>query len=229
MDYRRILAMGDLHGHFSRALSAFRKANFNEEKDLLILLGDYVDRGDENLRCLRWAMEMAAKSNVIALRGNHEQMMLEYYLRGGEGNTRIWLPNGGNLTKREMDIWTKKDPMNLKRALKFIAERPLYHRIFIKGKEYIFVHAGLRPNIALEAQRDEDLLWIREEFYEGYTGEAEVICGHTPIPYVKPDKYDPIRLPNHITMIDTGSFFPHGRISIVDVLSGAVYQSDADW
>ncbi|MBR1420393.1 MAG: metallophosphoesterase [Selenomonadaceae bacterium] len=229
MKYRRILAMGDMHGHFSRALSVFRKVKFDENQDLLIFLGDYVDRGDENLRCLRWAMEMSEKPNVIALRGNHEQMMMEYYLMDGEGTSRIWLPNGGNLTKLEMDTWLKKDPTALKRVLKFIAERPLYHRIFAGGKEFIFVHAGLKPGIALENQSDQDLLWIREEFYENYTGSAEVICGHTPIPYMIPDKYDPIRLPNHITMIDTGSFFPHGRISCVDVLTGTVYQSDADW
>ena len=107
MNYRRILAIGDMHGKFTRLLSLFHKIDFDEQKDFLILLGDYIDRGDENMRCLRWAMEMSEKPNVIALRGNHEQMMLYYYALGGtEGY--IWLPNGGNKTKDEFDEWRKK-------------------------------------------------------------------------------------------------------------------------
>ena len=79
MNYRRILVIGDMHGKFSKLLSLFHKIDFDERKDFLILLGDYIDRGEDNMRCFRWAMEMSEKPNVIALRGNHEQMMLYYY------------------------------------------------------------------------------------------------------------------------------------------------------
>ena len=225
MEYERILAIGDMHGNFSKLLSVFRKVKFDQEKDLLILLGDYIDRGPENMRCLRWAMEMSEKPNVVALRGNHEDMMLSYYLLGGlEGS--VWLPNGGNKTKQELDLWLKEEPDALKKILQFIYDRPLYHRIFAKGKEYIFCHAGLKPGIPLERQKDEDLLWIRQEFYNNYTGEAEVIVGHTPTEYVMPNRTYPIVLDNHITLLDTGSFLPNGRISCVDVLHGVFYQSD---
>ena len=77
MNYRRILVIGDMHGKFNRLLSLFHKINFDEQQDFLILLGDYIDRGDENMRCFRWAMEMSEKPNVIALRGNHEQMCID--------------------------------------------------------------------------------------------------------------------------------------------------------
>ena len=137
MGYERILAIGDMHGNFDRLLSVFHKVQFRPEKDLLILLGDYIDRGSENLRCLRWAMEMSEKENVIALRGNHEQMMLEYYALKGEYSD-IWLPNGGSATKREMDAWMKRDPGALRRVLDFILARPLYHRLELDGQEYIF-------------------------------------------------------------------------------------------
>ncbi len=228
MEYRRVLAIGDMHGHFSRLLSVFRKIKFDENQDLLILLGDYVDRGRENLRCIRWAMEMSEKKNVIALRGNHEQMMLDFYLQQGKNGTSMWLPNGGNLTRSEMDAWIKKDPTALKRVLAFIIERPLYHRMKINDKDYIFVHAGLDPEVPIEQQNEDTLLWIRDEFYTNYKGAAEVVCGHTPIPLIFPNEYSPVHLPNHITMIDTGSFFPNGRISCVDVVSGRIWQSDPD-
>ena len=158
MQYRRVLAIGDMHGKFSRLLNLIHKVNFDPETDLLILLGDYIDRGDENMRCLRWAIEMSKKPNVIALRGNHEHMMLCYYLLGGS-EASIWLPNGGAQTKRELDIWLRREPDALKTCLDFINERPLYHQMFIDGKEYIFVHAGLQPGVPLEQQTEESLLW----------------------------------------------------------------------
>ena len=232
MEYRRILAIGDMHGHFTRLLSLIHKVNFDPEQDLLILLGDYIDRGDENVRCLRWAMEMSEKKNVIALRGNHEQMMLYYYLLG-QKEAGIWLPNGGKKTKLEMEHWIKREPDALQKALSFINERPLYHILFANGKEYIFCHAGLKPGIPLENQQEEDLLWIREEFYEDYEGTTEIIVGHFNISnsyliHERPDEYYPLFLKNHITIIDTGSFLPKGRISCIDILSGNIWQSDPD-
>ena len=231
MEYRRIFALGDIHGRFDRLSAVFNKIHFDAEKDFLILLGDYIDRGNENLHCLQWAMKMSEQKNVVVLRGNHEQMMLYYYLLGTFEST-IWLPNGGNRTKAEIDEWCKTHPDFLKQALTFIYERPLYHKMTIKGKEYIFVHAGLKPNVPLEKQTDESLLWIREEFYNDYNGAAEVVCGHTPTPYLGElagledrDIYFPVRLPNKITLMDTGSFLPHGRISCIDVLTGEIWQS----
>ena len=225
MQYRRVLAIGDIHGHFSKLLNLIHKVNFDPQQDFLILLGDYIDRGDENMRCLRWAMEMSQKPNVVALRGNHEQMMLFYYLLGGSEGS-IWLPNGGSLSKRELDIWLQREPDALKKCLDFIDQRPLYHQMFINDKEYIFVHAGLKPGVPLEQQTDESLLWIRTEFYHNYTGSAQVICGHSPTAYLIPDRYYPIRLKNHITIIDTGSFLPRGKISCLDVISDQIWQSD---
>ena len=225
MNYRQILVIGDMHGNFTRLLSVFHKINFDERQDLLILLGDYIDRGDENMRCFRWAMEMSEKPNVVALRGNHEQMMLYYYLLG-ETEGYIWLPNGGYKTKAEFDIWCQRDPTAFKRALTFIDERPYYYRLEVNGKEYVFVHAGLDPKRPLDEQDEESLLWIREKFYNGYKGDANIICGHTPTPFLERDRYYPIRLPNKITLMDTGSFMPDGKISCIDILSDRIWQSD---
>ncbi len=231
MEYRRIFAIGDIHGRFDRLSSVFNKINFDAEKDFLILLGDYIDRGNENLHCLQWAMKMSEFKNVVVLRGNHEQMMLYYYLMGNFEST-IWLPNGGKFTKAEIDDWCKNDPDFLKKALKFIYERPLYHQMKINGKDYIFVHAGLKPGVPLENQTEESLLWIRDEFYNDYDGDAEVVCGHTPTPYLEVssemaerDPYMPIRLPNKITLMDTGSFLKSGKISCIDILTGYIWQS----
>ena len=98
--------------------------------------------------------------------------------------------------------------------------------MFIDEQEYIFVHAGLKPGVPLEKQTEESLLWIRSDFYKNYSGSAQVVCGHTPTPYVMPDRYYPIRLTNKINLIDTGSFLPNGKISCLDVISDQIWQSD---
>ncbi len=222
MNYRRILAIGDIHGRFDRLSSVFNKINFSS-KDFLILLGDYIDRGNENVHCLQWAMRISKLPNVVALRGNHEQMMLCYYLLDGMEAT-IWLPNGGDKTKAELDKWCDKTELN--RMLKFIIDRPLYHKMTVNGEEYIFVHAGLNPNKPFKEQDEEDLLWIREKFYNGYKGSANIICGHTPTPFIERNRYYPIKLWNKITLMDTGSFMRDGKISCMDILSGTIWQSD---
>lgn len=234
MQYKRILVIGDIHGKYKKLSSVFNKVNFDTENDFLILLGDYVDRGEENLHCLQWAMKISELPNVVALRGNHEQMMLNYYVENSFAST-IWLPNGGSKTRAEIEQWSKHDKDFLDKALKFISERPLYYRMFIGKQEYIFCHAGLMPNVPLEQQTEDSLLWIRDEFYYHYTGTAEVVVGHTPTPYLGKipgstniDRYFPVRLANKITLLDTGSFLKDGRITCMDIVSGKFWQSDND-
>ena len=228
------MALGDIHGKFKKLTSVFNKVKFDYNRDFLIMLGDYIDRGEDNLRCLQWAMKLSERPNVIALRGNHEQMMLDSF-PNGKFEPTFWLPNGGNKTYYELEDRLKKDPAFLEKALKFISERPLYYRMFIGKQEYIFCHAGLKPGIPIERQVESDLLWIREEFYYHYAGDAEVVVGHTPTPYLgripgsaMKDNYLPVRMANKVTMIDTGSFLPKGRITCMDILSGEFWQSDCE-
>ncbi len=230
MQYKRILVMGDIHGKYKKLSSVFNKLNFNADEDFLILLGDYIDRGEENLHCLQWAMKISELKNVIALRGNHEQMMLESFPEGKFEPT-FWLANGGDKTKKELDAWCKYQPEFLQEALNFIKNLPLYYRMFIGKQEYIFCHAGLKPGALLEQQTAESLLWIRDAFYYNYTGTAEVVVGHTPTPYLgkmpgSARDYLPVRMANKITLLDTGSFLPKGRITCYDILSGNFWQSD---
>lgn len=232
--YERFLVIGDIHGRFDRLSSVINKVKYSPEKDFLILLGDYTDRGTENLHCLQWAMRVSELPNTVALRGNHEQMMLIYYLLKTYEST-IWLPNGGNKTKAEMDKWCESDPDFLMKVLYFIDARPLACRAYVNGAEYIFCHAGLKPGYPLELQEEDSLLWIREIFYNGYAGNAQVVVGHTPTPYVgeipgmeNRDPYYPVKLPNKILMMDTGSFLPKGRISCTDIFTGKIWQSDSN-
>lgn len=224
MTYRRILAIGDIHGHFERFHSAYAKMHFEPADDLLVFLGDYIDRGPSVRRTLEFVMKLAVEKNVVLLRGNHEQMMLDYFLGGATGES--WLMNGGKETMAELLAWEKESPGAVARVLAFLRGLPLSHSIEQDGQRYFFAHAGVRPGIALEKQRAEDLLWIREEFYRHYAGDAIVVAGHTPTLFLDA-KAKPLFINKRIILVDTGSYFPDGHISIVDVLSRRFWQNAA--
>ena len=224
MTYRRILAVGDIHGHFSKLLSVYRKVRFDASKDLLIFLGDYIDRGPQVRECLAFLMELAEQKTVVLLRGNHEQMMLDHFRKGEGGG--IWMPNGGKQTEAALRAWDKEEPGASARVLRFAEELPLFYSIEQDGARYVFAHAGIRPGVPPEEQEPCDLLWIREEFYREYEGEAVVVAGHTPTCYIVPRAKKPLFLNRSMILVDTGSYLPDGRISIVDVLHRRFWQSD---
>ena len=62
----------------------------------------------------------------------------------------------------------------------------------------------------------QDLLWIRDSFFDNYRGAELVVVGHTPTQALD-GRNVPLFLPNNIIACDTGSFLPDGRISCVDV------------
>ena len=224
MEYRRVLAIGDIHGNFQRLLSLYGKIDFDPERDLLVFLGDYIDRGRENLAALRWIMTKSRERNVVALRGNPEQLMWEYIANGGDGD--LWRPNGGEATWQELQTASRTEPAVIDRCLAFIDARPCSFRLQAGGREFFFCHAGVEPELPLELQQPKDLLWIRGRFYRGYHGAATVVVGHTATEKLRSGCREPIWLKNHILLLDTGSYLPKGRISCVDVLSGEVWQSD---
>jgi len=122
--------------------------------------------------------------------------MLEKYLDGTDRFT--YLLNGGQQT---LDSYLRKSTGTEAHPI------PPEHRQFFKSlrlsyetDDYIFVHAGLRPKIALESQQTEDLLWIRDKFLNTrYNFGKPVIFGHTPLgkPLVESNKIG----------IDTGAVF----------------------
>ncbi|MGH6960051.1 MAG: metallophosphoesterase family protein, partial [Dongiaceae bacterium] len=94
------------------------------------------------------------------------------------------------------------------RHLTFLQRLPLSY----DEGDYVFVHAGIRPGLSLEAQIREDLLWIRDDFLASPVDHGKVVVhGHTIAP-------EPELLPNRIG-IDTGAF-ASGRLTCV-VLAGA--------
>ena len=128
MAFRRILAIGDVHGYADKLRVLWEKIGFDDHQDMLVFLGDYVDRGEKPVEVLRFVREQVARyENVHALCGNHEAMMLAYLKEYGLGRTLlghfdVWLMNGGKVTKKQLAALSAAEANEL---IAFVKERPL--------------------------------------------------------------------------------------------------------
>src|SRR5215472_203348 len=95
----RLLAIGDIHGCL-HALTALLDLVAPQADDLLIALGDYVDRGPDSRGVLDHLIALHDAGRLIALRGNHDVMMLQ----ARDGHDLGWLEVGGETTLRSYDI-----------------------------------------------------------------------------------------------------------------------------
>ncbi|HWK41691.1 MAG TPA: metallophosphoesterase family protein [Croceibacterium sp.] len=189
---QRVYAVGDIHGRLDlfRALVEAIEADDaaqNTADTQIILLGDLVDRGDSSRGVIDFARELQGRRAVRILAGNHEEM----FLRGlADIETfRHFIRHGGRETLLSYGIDRKRFlEASMEEAQDLAREAvPADHIDFLNGFEdmirlgdYVFVHAGIDPRVALEEQRRSDLRWIREPFlsHEGAYG-AVVVHGHT--------------------------------------------------
>ena len=171
------MAVGDIHANFDGLMSLWEKINVTSD-DLVIFLGDYIDRGKQAAEVLQWIMQKSKDENFIFLCGNHEPMMVGTFTKRYE--PEFWLDNGGNSTLKSL----KTNPDFLVEVVNFLANLPVCHSMKIGGRDYIFVHAGIEEKLSMEEQDIECLLWERTNFLSkdrGYHGAAMVIVGHTPV------------------------------------------------
>jgi serine/threonine protein phosphatase 1 len=221
MEFNRVLAFGDAHGNYTQLKQLISRVNPTKE-DLLIFLGDYIDRGNQSLDCLKLVMKLSKQDNVIVLRGNHEQMMLDYFSEEFSENNYgdIWLSNGGDKTLKDLKDLSDGEFSSI---IEFVESLPIKYEL----NNFFFCHAGVNPRIDFEHQLEDDMLWIREDFLFKYDKNKIVVVGHTPTQCIVEDRNVPILLPNNIVMCDTGSFLDNGKVSCVNVLTNKFWQSDA--
>ncbi|WP_432646700.1 metallophosphoesterase family protein [Mitsuokella sp.] len=228
-DFNRILAVGDIHGNFTRLQSLFEHIPYDPQQDLLIFLGDYIDRGPEVAEVLQMVMKLKEKfPYVVTLTGNHEAMMRHYFqnhsIREPMDLQHGWLRSGGQATFESLKKVYEKDCGLYHELLHFVLS--LDH-IAAVGETYLFTHAGFYSKLSYEEQVD-DMLWLRTEFYEEYGGPQTVIVGHTPVQCFDRSRGHPLSFRNHIIDIDTGSYLPGGHISCLNVRKMSCWQSDDD-
>ncbi|MCD6130112.1 MAG: metallophosphoesterase [Deltaproteobacteria bacterium] len=191
----RIFVIGDIHGCYERLKTLLEKLHI-KNNDMLIFLGDYIDRGTDSKKVVEEVINLKSQYHIITLLGNHEKMLLDILQKSLP--IEMWLFNGGETTLLSYGI--KK--YNISSDL-FPPEHIEFFKSLLPYYEmdnYIFVHAGLKPNIPLEKQSIDDLVWIRDEFiYSDCDFGKVVVFGHTPLA-------EPLFLKNKIG-IDTGAVY----------------------
>lgn len=178
----RIHAFGDIHAQFFK-LKHLVERLFIKEDDLLVFVGDYVDRGDYAFETIEYLLKLKEKYNCVFLKGNHEAIMMDYLCGIDE---ELWIQNGGRSTMnsyyrngwqigRNKNYLTRKLP---KEHIAFLQNLKLYY----ETEDYIFVHAGLWPQegLSLEKQPVDVVLWERDFFINSdFDWGKKVIFGHT--------------------------------------------------
>jgi serine/threonine protein phosphatase 1 len=193
-----IYAIGDVHGQFDMLADALERIEDEAGREArVVVLGDLVDRGPDSFGVIELLrLGIAEGRDWTVLRGNHDQMFLDFLALGEVHHPRIasgksWFDPalGGTETLASYGVRIE-DGMG-RRAICAAARAavPDSHVDFLSNLPLVyetsgclFVHAGLMPGVALEEQDPEDLMWIRGPFLEhedpfGWL----VVHGHTPL------------------------------------------------
>jgi serine/threonine protein phosphatase 1 len=207
----RVYAVGDIHGCADLLDNVFARIDADRAASsaircLEIYLGDLIDRGPSSRDVIERLIERRGRREIVCLRGNHEDVALRFLADPPVLST--WTRIGGRETLISYGLRPLVRGFDEQAALAraFGAALPPAHRSFLMQLpvfhvcgDFLFVHAGIKPGVALERQRETDLLWIRDEFLNSRAPfEKMVVHGHTPVP-------QPELLPNRIN-IDTGAY-----------------------
>lgn len=224
-----VYAIGDIHGRFD-LLQKLMSDIFEDVKTLpegtkvtLIFLGDYIDRGLQSKQVIDYFLSDALSDfELVFLMGNHEQALLQFENDATFGSN--WAAYGGSETLFSYGF--APPPATLQSSQSgtgeyaswatvwnnFRVHMPKDHITFFRELlpyyvigDYVFVHAGMRPEVSLENQSTDDLFWIRDEFLKDHRPfEKMVVHGHTP----EEDVYADYRRVG----LDTGAYIT-GRLS----------------
>ena len=218
----RIYAIGDVHGRADLLEQTFTRIDSHiaahpVDRPIQVLVGDYIDRGPNSRQVLDRLIARARSSKMVLLKGNHETFVLEFL--GNPSKLQLWSQMGGLETLMSYGVTPSLNADSQTQrelAIALQAALPKSHLNLLKGLRssfscggFFFVHAGIKPGIPLAEQREEDLLWIRDDFllHEG-TFAKIIVHGHTPVRAVE------IR-PNRIN-IDTGAYAT-GKLSCIAI------------
>jgi len=208
----RIYAIGDIHGRLDLLNELLARISSDialrpTVKPLYVFLGDYIDRGSASRETIDRLIEHGKTHESVFLKGNHELIAIKCL--SDRGLFDQWLRLGGLETLVSYGVPAEtlangKQIAELQSA--FHGALPQAHFRFFRDLknsfecgDFFFAHAGVKPNVELSRQKENDLLWIRGEFLTSKDDFGKIIVhGHTPAREIEVG-------PNRIN-IDTGAF-----------------------
>ncbi|MBL8891339.1 MAG: serine/threonine protein phosphatase [Planctomycetaceae bacterium] len=170
----RCLAVGDIHGCFDALQLLFQYAKI-EDRDQVVFLGDYVDRGPDSARVIQFLIERLSVGNTVCLRGNHELMMENARL--SLPSRQAWAMVGGDAT------WDSYSGLYKGEGLEAVPEShwDFLSRLapYYETNENIFVHASIDAELDMADQFEDMLYWGSFSSIGPHHSGKKVICGHT--------------------------------------------------
>ena len=248
----RTLVIGDIHGGYKALIQVLEKCKFDNTKDKLICLGDYVDGWSESAEVIEYLINLQkeSKNRHIFIRGNHDEWCNEWLQTGVQKN--IWVMQGGQAT---LDSYIKTGFITEDSHKKFF--KNLYN-YYIDDQNRGFVHGGFNSRKGLGHEvYQSDYYWDRDlwqlalmshgkinegppqskrflkhkEIYIGHTSTANWNCKPHYPEFNNPMQHSqngPIFIPMNrcnVWNMDTGGGFK-GKLSIMDIDTKEVWQSD---
>ncbi len=227
----RTLVVGDIHGGLRALEQVLAKVGPNSE-DTLVFLGDYVDGWSDAANTVTYLIDFSKRYECIFLRGNHDQLTLEWLLTGNDD--ALWLRHGGAATKFAYENLPAK---TIEQHVQFYeALKPYY----IDDDNKLYLHAGFtNVNGVTKEYFDHVFSWDRtlwetalaldpgmpshDKLYpERLKHYQEIFIGHTPVTRI--GKTVPVQAAN-VWNVDTGAAFK-GPLSVLESNSKSLWQSD---
>ena len=215
MSGAKTFIIGDIHGCLDLLKRLLDKIAWSPERDSLIFLGDYIDRGKDPKGVVDYILDLNILSSKIeCLKGNHEAMFQDF-LSGRDRDT--FLVNGGWKT-----LESYGNTIILDQGCVIPPDHRAFYdslKLYIELEDHYVVHAGFRPGLKVEEQTEEDMLWIRKAFiYSDYDFGKKVVFGHTPF-------HDPLIMENKIGL-DTGAVYGN-RLTCLELPEGTFHSVEA--
>ena len=178
-DGHRVYVIGDVHGHLATFRALLHRLNLRKN-DRVVCLGDMIDRGPNSAGVMKL---IRSDNRIICIKGNHEHMALQSITE--EGRVELWQPwmqRGGKSCWASYIVQAEGDLYQAKRD--FLSDMRWIDRLptQIVLDKFRLVHAGYDPRMALDAQGDKELLWIRKIWYrheKPVDPQRTVLFGHT--------------------------------------------------
>ena len=196
MEILSTYVISDIHGNYNAYMEMLNKIHFSED-DMLYVLGDILDRGQNPIKVI---IDLMNRENVVCLAGNHEYMAMEClgFLTKEITEESLKELNLDNIQKllnwqqsgaiTTLNEFYKLNQGTRKSIMQFISEFDLYAELHINGKVYVLVHAGIRnfkEQKPMWEYEIEELIWEGLNYEEQYYRDKYVITGQTPTMTIK--------------------------------------------